>query len=341
MKEQPKAWNRCITKHQGHWYIAHWLEGSPLVTLTKSRGMPGEGFVAMESEPYKKRGTMSRRVPVGEVVAFPTVLYKGERVGLEEMDPEACAFRVAFLAGIGYPGKRSAGFMDGWRVLDERDQSLISPFMDPEDPCFELIPGPAVPRLAPPSGAAASAGAHVASGDVCDAARDTCAAWDPSDFPATESAFSIPNGTAELPQPWKRFAARYQGHWYIAYWSEGRPMVALVKSKRMPGEGFTAMEGEPHQGCGLMARRVSAGEVDAFPTVLYMYEKVRVGEMDPEARTLRVTLLSGFFTLSGQRSAALLSEWRVMSEEEEVLESPFMNPTDPRINLIAGLPLRG
>jgi hypothetical protein len=278
--------------------------------------MPGEGFAPMEFEPYKKRGTMSRRVPVEVVEPFPTVLYKGEVVGLDEMDPEASSLRVKFFRGgfwIG-AGSQTAARLDGWRVQDEHDNILESPYMDPEDPRLELIPGRPLPR---------SAG--------------------PLPVPVVPSAGlqRPPDPAADRRPAHNRFIARLGDQWYIALWNVGDPVATLIKTRTMPGEGFAPVEGEPDRSRGLMSRQVPAREVEAFPTLLYRDGKVQLGEMDAEASALRMRLLAPYFMPSGERSSGFTEDWKILDDEAQVLESPFMEPTDPRVRAIPGLPLVG
>ncbi len=213
MKETPKAHKRCISRFEGQWYIAWWIEGRSTVTLTKTTPMPGDGFLPQEDERSKRLGYMYRKVPACEVEAFPTVLYKGEVVGLDEMDPEASSLRVKFFTAGFWIGAASqtAARVDRWRVFDQHDNILESPYMDPEDPRLELIPGPPVPRSAGPLPVPVVPSAGLQRPP--DPATDRCPAHN-------------------------RFIARHGDQWYIALWNVGDPVATLIKTRTMPGEGF-------------------------------------------------------------------------------------------------------
>ncbi len=304
---RPPAATSCISRFEGGWYVGHWLEGSSRVTLVKTTPMPGEGFAPQEHERAKKRGYMSRRVPACEVEAYPVILYKGEGAVLKEMDPEADTFRVSlqttFWTGV---GSQTAARLDGWAVVNKWDMTLASPYMDPEDPRLELVPGlPFQPGVLPEPKAPAT--------------------WPPR--PPGEPSRRL------------RFVAQHRGVWYVAVWREGDEEATLLKSARMPGEGFTAVDHEPGRSLGVMGRRVPADEVQPFRTVTYQGGKVQLGAMDPEASTLRVSLVAPYFATSGEKSTGLMASWKVLDASAQLVESPFMEPSDRRIHLVAGLPL--
>jgi len=307
MNQAPKAWKRCIVRFEGRWFSSWWIEDSPLVTLVKTTPMPGEGFAPQEHEFARSRGYMFRRVPACEVEAYPVILYKGEGATLGEMDPASDTFRVSLDSGIcTIEGTKTAAGLDGWAVVGERGLAIASPYLDPEDPRIELVPGlPFPPGVQPVPKATAT--------------------WPP------RPPGAVPRRL--------RFVAQHRGAWYIAVWNEGDAEATLLKSARMPGEGFTPVQNEPARSQGVMERRVPTAEVQAFPTLLYQAAKVQLGAMDREASTLRVSLVAPFFAMSGEQSTGHASGWRVLDAAAQLVESPYMAPSDPRIYAVAGLPL--
>lgn len=304
---RPPAATSCISRFEGGWYVGHWLEGSSRVTLVKTTPMPGEGFAPQEHEPAKSRGYMFRRVPACEVEAFPVILYRGEGAGLGEMDPASDTFRVTLDSGFcTVVGTTTAARLDGWAVVSEWDRTIVSPYLDPEDPRIELVPGlPFPPGVQP--------------------APKASATWPPR-----------PPGAAPRRL---RFVAQHRGAWCIAVWNETEAEATLMKSARMPGEGFTPVQGEPARSQGVMERRVPAAEVQPFHTLLYQGCKVQLGAMDREASALRVSMVAPFFAASGEKSIGHASGWRVLDAAAQLVESPYMALTDPRIYVVAGLPL--
>jgi hypothetical protein len=229
------------------------------------------------------------------------------------MDPTSERFMVKVRSGLHlFNLQRSAGSVDGWPIVKRAEHpgewGLVSPYLDPEDPRIELVPGlPFPPGVQPVPKATAT--------------------WPPR-----------PPGAAPRRL---RFVAQHRGAWYIAVWNEGDAEATLLKSAHMPGEGFTPVQSEPARSQGVMERRVPAAEVQAFPTMLYQYGKVGLGDMDTRADTLQFSLLSPRTMASGEPSAGLAEKWSASRSEPEVLESPYMDPTDPRLELLAGLPLMG
>jgi len=294
-------------RYQQQWYTALFFEADTLVTVMKTKSMPGDGFVPMEGEYRRRRGTMFRRVPACEVEAYPVILYKGEGATLGEMDPASDTFRVSLDSGIcTIEGTKTAAGLDGWAVVGERGLAIASPYLDPEDPRIELVPGlPFPPGVQPVPKATAT--------------------WPP------RPPGAIPRRL--------RFIAQHRGAWYIAVWNEGDAEATLLKSARMPGEGFTPVQNEPARSQGVMERRVPTAEVQAFPTLLYQAAKVQLGAMDREASTLRVSLVAPFFAMSGEQSTGHAAGWRVLDAAAQLVESPFMAPSDRRIHAVAGLPL--
>lgn len=307
MNQAPKAWKRCIVRFEGRWFSSWWTEDSPLVTLVKTTPMPGEGFAPQEHEPAKSRGYMFRRVPACEVEAFPVILYKGEGAGLGEMDPASDTFRVTLDSGFcTVVGTTTAARLDGWAVVSEWDRTIVSPYLDPEDPRIELVPGlPFPPGVQP--------------------APKASATWPPR-----------PPGAAPRRL---RFVAQHRGAWYIALWNEAEAEATLLKSARMPGEGFTPVQGEPARSQGVMERRVPAAEVQAYMTLTFMAEKVHLGRLDPDADSLQVSLFQSAMTDWGQRSSGAMQHWQSVEGLKDTVESPFMAPSDRRIYAVAGLPL--
>jgi hypothetical protein len=311
MNQPPNAWTRCISRFEGLWYIAWWIEGRSTVTLTKTTPMPGDGFLPQEDERSKRLGYMYRKVPACEVEAFPNILYADERVALEEMDPTSERFMVKVRSGLHlFNLQRSAGAVDGWPIVKRAEHpgewGLVSPYLDPQDPRLELVPGlPFPPGVQPVPKAPAT--------------------WPPR-----------PPGAAPRRL---RFVAQHRGAWCIAVWNEAEAEATLLKSARMPGEGFTPVQGEPARSQGVMERRVPAAEVQPFHTLLYQGCKVQLGAMDREASALRVSLVAPFFAASGEKSIGHASGWRVLDAAAQLVESPYMALTDPRIYALAGLPL--
>lgn len=254
---------------------------------------------------------MFRRVPACEVEAFPVILYRGVGAYLGEMDPEADRFRISMEMGAHtWTGQRTAAVVEGWRIVNEiegpREWVYRSDFMDPEDPRLELVPGlPFPPGVQP--------------------APKASATWPPR-----------PPGAAPRRL---RFVAQHRGAWYIALWNEAEAEATLLKSARMPGEGFTPVQGEPARSQGVMERRVPAAEVQAYMTLTFMAEKVHLGRLDPDADSLQVSLFQNAMTDWGQRSSGAMQHWQSVEGLKDTVESPFMAPSDRRIYAVAGLPL--